>query len=141
MSTRAQLTALLATKVLSGGSDTTAVGLREYEQAAIDSNVNKTDDANVANGYARLDSNSKLASDQMPFTVGLSEQDGTGFKFNFDVNHGLGRTPTVVLITARSNDAASSLWVSAMDGTKFAITFVIAPPGGTGNVKYFWLAY
>ncbi len=140
MSTRAQLTALLATKVLSGGSDTTAAGLRDYEQDAIDSNVNKTDDANVANGYAGLDSNGKLAADQMPFNTGASAQDGTGLKFVFEVTHGLGRTPAAVFITAKSTDASTDLWVSAIDGTKFAITFKAAPPGGTGNVVFFWLA-
>lgn len=55
MSTRAQLATLLATKVLSGGSDTTALGLREYEQEAIDSNVNKSDDLNVTGGYMGAD--------------------------------------------------------------------------------------
>lgn len=55
-STRAQLKAEVAAKILSGNSDTTAMHLREFENDAIDGAVNKTDDMNVNGGYLAIQS-------------------------------------------------------------------------------------
>lgn len=49
--TRAQLIAELNARVISGGSDTTAAGLRAYENQIISSCLNATDDLNVNGGY------------------------------------------------------------------------------------------
>lgn len=53
--TRSQLEAYLATKILSGGSDTTAQNVRDFLDEIIDSCVNLTEDKNVAGGYIGAD--------------------------------------------------------------------------------------
>ncbi len=55
-STRAQLMALLNASVLTGGSRTTAQLVRDYENEAIDSNVNKSDDFNAEGGFLGITS-------------------------------------------------------------------------------------
>lgn len=55
MSTRAQLIADMNAKIISGGRSTSAANLRSFETDMINSSVNKTDDANVANGYLAID--------------------------------------------------------------------------------------
>lgn len=52
--TRAELETLLAEKIKSGNSDTTAADLRAFEIDAINSNVNKEDDANSEGGYLQI---------------------------------------------------------------------------------------
>ncbi len=56
MSTRAQLVTLLNDNVKSGNSDTTAAGVRTFENDFIVSAVNKTDDLNINNGYLGISS-------------------------------------------------------------------------------------
>lgn len=60
MSTRTELEALLALKIKSGNSDTTAEDLRDFETEIIDSTVNKEDDANAVDGFLQIDSDSKV---------------------------------------------------------------------------------
>lgn len=55
-STRSQLKALAAQKIISGNSNTTAQNVRDYESEATDSNVNKTDDKDAADGYLSINS-------------------------------------------------------------------------------------
>ncbi len=58
--TRAQLTTLLNSKVLSGGNRTTAQNIRDFENAIIESLINHIDDVDQNNGYLGIDSFGKV---------------------------------------------------------------------------------
>lgn len=60
MDTRAQLVALLNSKVLSGGRRTTAQNIRDFENAIITSVINLIDDKDTPDGYLGIDSNGRV---------------------------------------------------------------------------------
>jgi hypothetical protein len=60
MSTRSQISTLITEKILTGGRRTTASNAREVYVALNESCINKTDDANVINGYLAIDSSGKV---------------------------------------------------------------------------------
>ena len=51
---RSALVTLLGNKVITGNNATTAQNIRDFENNVIDSFVNSTDDADVANGYMKI---------------------------------------------------------------------------------------
>lgn len=71
-------------------------------------------------------------------TSGRNNYDGNGSTTVFQVSHGLGRTPAVVLITPRSADGAFLHYVSNITPTIFEVTYKVAPPAGTQNVSFNW---
>lgn len=58
--TRAQLVSLLNSKVLSGGRQTTAQNIRDFENAIIESLINHLDDVDQNNGYLGIDNTGKV---------------------------------------------------------------------------------
>jgi len=57
----------------------------------------------------------------------------------FTIPHGLVSTPTVVKLEAKTADAAGDKYWTA-DATNITVTFLTAPPAGTGNVVLSWEA-
>jgi hypothetical protein len=85
------------------------------------------------------------------FTRGKSTQSGNGSSTSFTIAHGLGATPTSAIAFPGSSAAAyivgtfgansQGLYVSALDSTNITVTFVSAPPSGTNNLVFYWVAF
>jgi len=70
---------------------------------------------------------------------GVATFSGDGLATSFSWAHGLVGTPSVILVTPKSADAAITHSVSA-DATNITITFSSAPAAGTDNVVLAWYA-
>ena len=70
---------------------------------------------------------------------GAATFSGDGTTTQFSIAHGLVSTPTKVLVTPMTADAASDFYVTA-DDTKIYINYKSAPPSGTDNLKFSWYA-
>ena len=70
---------------------------------------------------------------------GTATFSGDGTTTQFSIAHGLVSTPTKVLVTPMSSDAASDFYVTA-DDTNIYINYKSAPPSGTDNLKFSWYA-
>lgn len=55
------------------------------------------------------------------------------------IAHGMSSTPTVAHVEPTSTDAFGS-FTTVVDATNITLTYVFAPPSGTGNLTYFWTA-
>ena len=150
---RAALVALLNTKVVSGYRSTSAQGVRDQQNAIIESLVSLIDDKDANSGYLGIDSNGRVdvtkinsASSASVKQVlqsdgtwknqhaGRSTFNGTGAQTKFNVTHGGGFTPTSVTVTPGSSDSAKVCYVDNFTPTQFDVTFLVAPTGGTNNV-------
>jgi hypothetical protein len=65
---------------------------------------------------------------------------GNGSTKAFVVTHGMSITPTHAIITPTSTDALGTHYISAYSTTTFTVTYGIAPPTGTSNIKFNWRA-
>jgi len=70
---------------------------------------------------------------------GVAKFSGDGTSTQFKIVHGLVSTPSKVLITPASADAAKSFYVTA-DSTYIYVNYLTAPPLGTDNVVLYWYA-
>jgi len=70
---------------------------------------------------------------------GTATFSGDGTTTQFTIAHGLVSTPTKVLVTPMTADAASDFYVTA-DDTNIYINYKSAPPSGTDNLKFSWHA-
>ena len=70
---------------------------------------------------------------------GTATFSGDGATTQFSIAHGLVSTPTKVLVTPMTADAASDFYVTA-DDTNIYINYKSAPPSGTDNLKFSWFA-
>ena len=70
---------------------------------------------------------------------GTATFSGDGTTTQFSIAHGLVSTPTKVLVTPMTADAASDFYVTA-DDTNIYINYKSAPPSGTDNLKFSWYA-
>ncbi|RLF92637.1 hypothetical protein DRN52_07670, partial [Thermococci archaeon] len=70
---------------------------------------------------------------------GTATFSGDGTTTQFSIAHGLISTPTKVLVTPMTADAASDFYVTA-DDTNIYINYKSAPPSGTDNLKFSWYA-
>ena len=70
---------------------------------------------------------------------GTATFSGDGTTTQFSIAHGLVSTPTKVLVTPMTADAASDFSVTA-DDTNIYINYKSAPPSGTDNLKFSWFA-
>jgi len=70
--------------------------------------------------------------------AGLAVFSGDDETIDFGITHGLGETPTLVLIGEGSEDAIGDKWWEA-DDTNVIIHFLNPPPSGTDNVKLWYL--
>ena len=82
--------------------------------------------------------------DNEPDTVtmknsGTATFSGDGSTTQFKIEHGLASTPSKVLVTPMTADAAGDFYVTA-DDTYIYINYKTAPPSGTDNVKVSWYA-
>lgn len=66
---------------------------------------------------------------------------GDGAATAFTDAHGLSFTPSRVVLTPTSADAAADHHVSTVDGTNIEVTFAAAPASGTDNITFDWAAY
>jgi len=64
---------------------------------------------------------------------------GDGSTTQFQIAHGLVSTPSKVLVTPMSSDAAGDFYVTA-DDTYIYVNYKTAPPSGTDNIKLSWYA-
>lgn len=71
--------------------------------------------------------------------TGTYTGNGTGAATTFLVTHGLGRTPTQVILTGGTQAASAVNWVTNKTGTQFTINFAVAPATATGNVVFDYL--
>jgi hypothetical protein len=155
---RTELIDLLESKVLSGGRRTKAEGLRLLIEAIVDSTSNINDDADSSDGFIKLNNAGTIEdiskiSDSTPtgriltdsgqwekyIDLGNEEFNGDGSTTVFLVNHVLGKTPGVVLVTGQSLDGSGQYYVSNIQSTSFEVIFRIAPSTGVKNVKFNWL--
>lgn len=65
----------------------------------------------------------------------ISTQSGVIGTTVFNIAHGLAGTPTYIAAFANSADAVGSFYTSA-DATNIIISYSIAPPAGTNNLKF-----
>jgi len=70
---------------------------------------------------------------------GTATFSGDGSTTQFKIAHGLVSTPSKVLVTPMSADAAGDFYVTA-DDTYIYINYKTAPPSGTDNIKLSWYA-
>ena len=70
---------------------------------------------------------------------GTATFSGDGTTTQFSIAHGLVSTPTKVLVTPMTADAASDFYVTA-DDTYIYINYLTAPAAGTDNLKFSWFA-
>ena len=70
---------------------------------------------------------------------GTATFSGDGATTQFSIAHGLVSTPTKVLVTPMTADAAADFYVTA-DDTNIYINYKSAPPSGTDNLKFSWYA-
>jgi len=70
---------------------------------------------------------------------GAATFSGDGTTTQFSIAHGLVSTPTKVLVTPMTADAASDFYVT-VDDTNIYINYKSAPPSGTDNLKFSWYA-
>ena len=70
---------------------------------------------------------------------GSASFSGDGTTTQFTIAHGLVSTPTKVLVTPMTADAASDFYVTA-DDTNIYVNYKSAPPSGTDNLKFSWYA-
>jgi len=73
------------------------------------------------------------------YNSGTATFSGDGTTTQFSIAHGLVSTPTKVLVTPMTEDAASDFYVTA-DDTNIYINYKSAPPSGTDNLKFSWYA-
>lgn len=64
---------------------------------------------------------------------------GDGTTTQFTIQHGLVSTPSRVLVTPCSLDAAGTMYVT-VDSTNIYVNYSVAPPAGTNNVCLYWWA-
>ena len=81
----------------------------------------------------------KLNNRWMSEKSGTATFSGDGTTTQFSIAHGLVSTPTKVLVTPMTADAASDFYVTA-DDTNIYINYKSAPPSGTDNLKFSWYA-
>lgn len=72
-------------------------------------------------------------------TIGSSTQSGTVSATTFNIAHGLGSTPTYFNVTPNTSDAQGIAWITA-DGTNITVHYNTAPPAGTNNLIFKWIA-
>jgi len=70
---------------------------------------------------------------------GTATFSGDGTTTQFSIAHGLVSTPTKVLVTPMTADAAADFYVTA-DDTNIYINYLTAPAAGTDNLKFSWYA-
>lgn len=100
MSTRSQISTLITEKILTGGRRTTASNAREVYVALNESCINKTDDANVNNGYLAIDNTGKVDVSFIKKTTPTGQflkDDGTWADAGGAVDSVNGQTGVVVL--------------------------------------------
>jgi hypothetical protein len=68
---------------------------------------------------------------------GIVQFSGTGAQTVFTITHELGVTPDFISVEAGSDDARGE-FTRTKDATNITITYAIAPPSGTNNVKFEW---
>jgi len=78
-------------------------------------------------------------TDARTASSGTATFSGDGSTTQFSIAHGLVSTPTKVLVTPMTADAASDFYVTA-DDTNIYINYKSAPPSGTDNLKFSWYA-
>jgi len=64
---------------------------------------------------------------------------GDGSTTQFRIQHNLVSTPSKIIVTPASRDAASQFYVTA-DSTYIYVNYSVAPPTGTNNVVLYWYA-
>jgi len=70
---------------------------------------------------------------------GLATFNGTGSQLAFQIPHYLFAAPNVLDVIPNTTGALGNYTVTA-DATNITITYVVAPPSGTSNIKFYWHA-
>jgi len=70
---------------------------------------------------------------------GTATFSGDGSTTQFKIKHGLVSTPSKVLVTPMTSDAAGDFYVTA-DDTYIYVNYKTAPPSGSNNIKLSWYA-
>jgi hypothetical protein len=73
------------------------------------------------------------------FLFGHETQSGDGTTKVFNIAHGMGATPTTVIVDPALAEARGS-YTRSVDGTNITVTYAIAPPNGSSNLSWFWMA-
>lgn len=82
--------------------------------------------------------NRAIAESAATIKSGSSVQDGDASKVAFTIAHGLGSTPSAVIVSPRNavSDAARTITAGSANIT---VTYASAPAAGTGNIVLDWL--
>lgn len=75
----------------------------------------------------------------MPYNKGNTTLSSTLLQTTFVITHGLGYTPTSVIVQPKSASAASGHYVSAISSTTFTITYLVNI--GISSLTWDWIAY
>jgi len=70
---------------------------------------------------------------------GKAAFDGDGVSTEFKITHGLGATPTAVMVGKAGSDLPDIDYWDA-DSTYITVVFKSPPPSGIGNVVLWWVA-
>jgi len=70
---------------------------------------------------------------------GTSTQSATGTATSYTIPHGVGTAPTFATVQAMSDDA-SLIKSIIYDGTNITVNYDVAPPSGSSNLVFNWLA-
>jgi len=104
--------------------------------------TNNRFEVNVTNPITGTPLGTNIISNNLGYTTensGTATFSGDGSTTQFKIEHGLVSTPSKVLVTPMSADAAGDFYVTA-DDTYIYVNYKSAPPSGTDNVKLNWCA-
>jgi len=113
----------------------------------VDSNTGKTSVKTSAGTIISLEEQPITTN----FTKGKATFSGNGSATSFAITHGLGSTPTVIQLTPGTsganigqkfpNDLEGANWWAVPSTTTITVNYGFAPPSGTNNVIWYWVAY
>jgi len=115
-------------------------GVGTIDNVAVIGNHSDLDEATVTVNFANWPTNTRFKGNNLKTdSEGTATFSGDGSKTQFSIAHGLKYTPTKVLVTPMTADAAGDFYVTA-NKTYIYINYKTAPPSGTDNVKVSWCA-
>ena len=146
---------VIGNKFYSGKETNILIGLRNNNtvKATILNNeltgvagVNLYADAGIAPMLIFTDRDAKIVAISPTLEVRYEKRNsgsatfrGDGTTTQFSIPHRLSSTPTKVLVTPASRDAADQFYVTA-DSTYIYVNYLTAPPAGTNNIVLNWYA-
>jgi len=109
------------------------------QKVAIEFVDNDFDNVQYSDTYTDVGAIFKKNKNPKTENSGTATFSGDGTKTQFSISHGLVSTPSRVLATPMTKDAAGDFYITK-DDTNIYVNYLSAPPSGSNNVKLSWYA-